>query len=493
MISGQLQRLAKGTFIYGLGGMLNQMFSFLLLPLFTRYLSPADYGVSAILAILATLLGTVFSLGTKNSIGICYFSAEEGPERGRVVWTTFLLMVISSVSMALIGFVFAPQISRLALGTAEYAYLIYLVLASLAANTAITPFFSFFRLEEKVYTFVILSTISTLLKLLLSIYTVVYLERGVQGLFEASLAAAIATLVLTIILTVPALKFSINLRWVAPLVKIGYPSMLGVGALFLIDWADRLMLQRLVGLEEVGVYAIGYSMGMILLLLVNAFGSAWIPYRISFLSQRAEASILFGYVLRYYFLFYGLLTLVSFLFARPIVTLMTERSFHSAYTVVGPIAASYFFKGLYLILITGVVFEKKLHLQTWSEWLAALVNIALNLLLIPLLFKDGAATATLAAYLALSIISYIFGSKYLPIQCNWGDIAKFVFGFVILAAISYYQFAENLVISFFISSLLFVIFCLYTFYVVLTNSERGRAGQLVLWFKAKLTPALSYR
>ena len=148
-------------------------------------------------------------------------------------------------------------------------------------------------------------------------------------------------------------------RLVKPLVRIGFPSIFGLGAFLLIDYADRLILQRMLGLEQVGIYTIGYNFGMILLLAVGAFGNAWPPYFASFINKRQEAEQLFGKVLKYYLAVFGFFSLFLFAAARPVVELMTARPFHGAYSVVGLVGLAYMLKGCYLILLPGIFFCQK--------------------------------------------------------------------------------------------------------------------------------------
>jgi O-antigen/teichoic acid export membrane protein len=388
----------------------------LLLPVLTRYFQPKDYGIISLISVLSVLTSSVYALGTGNSLGLCYHEAEGAEERARVIWTTSALLLANSLVLTLAGCLLSRPLSAAMLGSADFAYPICLSLATLAVNTVTMPFLAHLQLEERAKTYVGLSLVSSTLTLLLTIYLVVYRGRGIEGMFEAGLGGALVLFVIVIAAVWPRLRPALNFKWVGPLVKIGFPSVFGIGAFFLIDWSDRVMIERFVGLDEVGRYSIGYSFGMVISLAVAAFGSAWPPYFISFLHKREEAAVLFGQIFKYYVIAFGSLTLLFFLMARPVVTVMTAPPYHSAFMVVGLVALAYMLKGCYLIMLPALVYEKKLYLQTVIEWAAAAINVGLNFILIPLFLKQGAAISTLIAYFCLPVLTYLVGRKYLPVQ-----------------------------------------------------------------------------
>lgn len=436
-MSGSLSRLARGTVIYGGGNLLNKLLTFMLVPIFTRYLRPEDYGIVAMLALLNMVVAGIFSLGTINALGICYFGEEKLEERGRVIWTTAGIIALSCAFWLTLAWFLAPVISRLLLEDPTRGHLVMLSLATLALNTLGAPFTSYLRLEERALTFVKISLVGAVLTLILNIVAVVYLRRGVQGMLEATLIAAAVSLFLSIATVLGALHPRWNPRLVGPLLRIGYPSIFGLGAFFMIDWADRFFLQRLIGVAEVGVYSVGYTIGMVMALVAEGtFGSAWPPFFMSFISKRDEAIALFGSILKYCVFAFGALTAMFFLFARPVVVLLTAPPFHEAYTVVGMIAAAYMLKACYLILLPALYFEKKLHIQTSVEWGAALLNAGLCLLLIPIFRMRGAAAATVISYMALPTLTYFIARRYLPVRHEWGKIAGFGVVIVVSAALS---------------------------------------------------------
>lgn len=427
MIAQQLGRLAKNTLTYGVGQVLNRFISFLLLPVFTSYLTPADYGIISILGLLTLVAVPVFTLGLGMATGICYFEGNNQGRKETTIWTGFAILGVSVSILGVIGILFARQISLVAFLTPDYHYLVTVSLLGACMSILVTPFMLYLQFEERVKTFVILTVISTLISIGLSILMVVVLRKGVRGLIEGGLIAQAIGLVLYILLVAPGLKFRFNWRLGNELLRLGVPMIPSFAFLFILQQANKYILQWFDGLEAVGIYSIGYNFGLVMNMLVNAFTRAWYPYYTSFIDKQDEARILFGRVLTYYVFGFGAFSLLFYLTARPVVTIMTQPAFHQAYEVVGLSASAQFLIGVFSILIPGVLFAKELKYVSFVQSIAALISVALNLLLIPLLGVFGAALALMLGYLSMVALQYAWNlkRKYLAVQYQWDRILRF--------------------------------------------------------------------
>jgi len=208
-----------------------------------------------------------------------------------------------------------------------------------------------------------------------------------------------------------------------PLVRIGFPSIFGLFAFFVVDYADRQMIERMLSLSDLGVYSIGYSFGMVMIIAVSAFGTAWPPFFMSYIKKPEEARRVFGRVLTYYVMGFGSFGVLFFWVAKPLLVIITAPLFHEAWVIVGLVAGGYMLKGCYLIFLPGIYFEKKLGLQSIIEWTAAILNLALNFWLIPFYGIFGAAIATFLSYLSLPVFAWLIARNYLKVDYEWARLA----------------------------------------------------------------------
>lgn len=105
MLDHPLYKLIKNAVIYGLGQILSRFMGFLLLPLFTAYLSPKDYGVIAILNVMNLVVTSIFSLGFGAATGLCYFASDDPFRKADTIWTSVFILAMSVLAMSLTAIV----------------------------------------------------------------------------------------------------------------------------------------------------------------------------------------------------------------------------------------------------------------------------------------------------------------------------------------------------------------------------------------------------
>jgi O-antigen/teichoic acid export membrane protein len=435
--SGTARRLVGAAVVYGLGGVVSRLASLLALPLLTSYLAPADYGVIAMLGLMTNLLGAAVMLGTGNSMGICYHEAKEPAERAAVVWSTSAVVVASAGAWALLGFLFSGPISRLLFDVAAYSTAVALAFGQMAVTSAVSPLLARWRMEEKARPFVLATAGLAVTTVAANVVAVAVLRLGLLGmLWSTFLVQSIYCAVLYVIFWAHDAPRPAT-GWMRRVVRLGWPSMFGVGAFFMLDFGGRLILEHYAGLESLGVYSVALMLGLgIAILTEGAFAAAWPGFFLTFFDRTAVASQVFGKVFHYYLVVFLGLAAAFFLFARPVVAFLSAPPYHAAAKVVGLIALCSVLKGAYLIFLPGLYFERKLHVQTTLEWSGALVGIALAFALVPRFGIVGAAVATVSGYLFLVVATALVARRYLPTDVDVPRVAMLVVSFVAVAWLS---------------------------------------------------------
>ena len=109
MLKKQIHHLSRNTMIYGFGQVLNRLMGFLLLPLFTLYLSPADYGILAILGLISFVVTSIFSLGITGAAGVCYYSTHGQDCKEQTIWTSFFILAGSTAVIIFCALAFSAR------------------------------------------------------------------------------------------------------------------------------------------------------------------------------------------------------------------------------------------------------------------------------------------------------------------------------------------------------------------------------------------------
>lgn len=419
------KRLAKQVLVYGLGDTINKIIAILIVPVFTRYLTPADYGVAGILTVTNSLIVGLADLGLTSAL-TRFFKSQKEPTRSHLVYTVQLTALVLTSIIAVFVFLFAKPISEGFFNSPNYSYIIILNFLVIPPTLLISAPMMRLRLEEKSRTFVFFNVSRVVTGLLLNVFLIVFLKRGINGLFEGPLINATLYALIISFYSFKPKNFAFSKVWLKRMFLFGYPLIFSSISVWIINWADRFILAKLTNLSEVGLYTLGYSVGMAILLPVGAFSAAWTPFYMS-MHTEPKAKKIFSMIGTYYLLIISFFVLLLAIFSRDYFYFLTPEKFHSAYIIVPLITAAYAMKGLFNITAIGSYLAKKTQYVFITEIIALVINIGLMFLLIPTMGRMGAAWATIAAYLALPILIFVFTYKIYPIKYEYRRIIQIIF------------------------------------------------------------------
>ena len=194
-----IRSLLSSAIIYGFGGYASRLLSLLLLPLFTRFLTPTDYGVAATILQISVMLTSIFSAGIGSVLGVPYFERASAAHRLSVVWTGLLLMLASALLMVIVGCAFAAMLSALFLGTPRYGTLVVLGTIATAFTIVCVPLNRYLQLAQRPWYLGTVTALGTVCNSLLAAYFVAVRHDGAYGLIDSTLVAQAVTLALLLL------------------------------------------------------------------------------------------------------------------------------------------------------------------------------------------------------------------------------------------------------------------------------------------------------
>jgi O-antigen/teichoic acid export membrane protein len=421
------RKLGLNALIYGLGGMLNRMISFLLLPLFTHFLTPEDYGRAGMLQILSLLLSSVFSVGIGGSLSSCYFREESEGGKRQAVFSAVLLLLASS-AVLLVGLLpFSGGLADWLLEGREWTSLVVYTLISSVCGIVVLPFVYSLQFAGQSRRFVALSAVSTVISALLNVCAVAWMQTGLAGwVFSQMLGQAIAVL----LYAAPFLRGGLTggrRDLVKRLLLLGLPMVPCFACMYVMQQGNRYAVEWVHGLGQLGIYNVAISLATVSSLAVSAFQTSWTPYFMSYRNQPEEARTAFGRMTTYYVYFMGLVTVCFFAFAQPVVEIMTGSGFHAAWRGVGLLALASVLVGATNLLTPAQYFSGRLAHLTVMQTVAAVCSIGINLLFVlSSASLESAAAALVVTYLLLLGIHYFWNrrgySMELPVDYEWGRL-----------------------------------------------------------------------
>jgi O-antigen/teichoic acid export membrane protein len=419
-VIGSFRAVFKDIFIYGSGDAIARASGLLTLPIYTRLLTTREYGVLGFVLSAQVLFISLLAVGSDAAYARFYF-AEETVEARRVVTSTwFAFLTVWSCVLTAIAVPFSGVLSRAAFGTAHYELVITLALVSTPVTLMNNMFGQVLRNEFRAKLFTILNAATVLLTTACGIGGVVF-GLGVDGIIGGILVAGLILLPVRIWTARDMLGWHMSRHLLDQLIRFGAPLLPASLAYWVFELSDRIVLGKLSSLSEVALYTVAIAITSGLALLVGAVGQAWSPHSLHVYERRPDdAPAYFGQMLTYILVGFGLVSVVITAFAPEIVALLAPHRYHRAAEAVAPLALSFVAYASVQVTAISMTITKKTHYVLVFAWIAAILNLALNLAFVPSGGMLASAWATFASYLCLTLGYLLVSQRLWPVAYERG-------------------------------------------------------------------------
>jgi O-antigen/teichoic acid export membrane protein len=402
----QFKQLGKESLIYGVSGMLNKFIAIFLVPVYTNVLTEDEFGLQGLLVAVLTLAAMVAVLGMDSAAHNWYWQTEDEGDRRKTVSSWFWCQLAASLLLAGVIAVFAGPLAALITDQKDAASLLRLASLTLPLNVchAVVP--NYFRLRRKAMATMWYTLVSNLNLVALTVLFIPVLHHGVAGFFQAQIISGIVTTCAGLWI----LRHSISPRFarfgrLREMLAYALPLVPAALGFWIISLADRLFIENMASTRELAHYQVGAMLASVVAMFTGAFSAAWGPFALS-MQHRAEAPQFYARVLPAFLALGGCVVTGVALFTKEAVHLVAKPSYEPAAAVAGILSLGVLANGLSSIAGTGLALARKSAPVTMAVLIAALVNVALNLMLIPDYGIAGAAWAAGVSWIVYS--GYIF-------------------------------------------------------------------------------------
>ena len=209
------------------------------------------------------------------------------------------------------------------------------------------------------------------------------------------------------------IHLSVRFDHIKHLLLFGLPLIPHVLSSVAIMYTDKLMLSAMINIEANGIFSVGFMVGQVIGLIQNSFNQAWVPWVFNVLKKNDEKdkSKIVKYTY-YYFLGILLLTLVLWVFT-PLIYSIIGKAFASSITLVFWISLGFAFNGMYKMVSVYFFYLEKTKQLAIISFTSAIINVLLNLWLIPMYGILGAALSTMTAMFTQFLFTWIWSSYYI--------------------------------------------------------------------------------
>ena len=412
-MTSRLRQLGRDSLIYGVGAIAAKGIAFFLLPIYTRIFSPADYGVIEMLTVIASLLSALLVMGMDSAQSF-YFFAEKAAGRAaqaQLVGAILQWRLTWGVAIVALATATAPLINRFFFdGSLEWVHFAVAFAGALAIQL-MSQSIEVFRLLYRPWPYVLVTLAQALIAALLVLALVLGLHLGILGYFLGTTIASVVAGFVGWFLVRDHVDLSVlHTRWWPRLLRFGAPLVPAGVAMYVMSTCDRWFVQHYHGAAALGVYAVGAKFALVMALGIETFRKAWWPIAMDAMHS-ADGPETFRTISRL-FMGAGVAAVVYLAFLAPwLVDWLAGPDFHEAWAVVGTLAWASLFYGFYLVASAGIWRAEKTGYSMVLMTAAALVNVALNWVLVPVFGGIGAAVATAIAYFVLILASLVLGER----------------------------------------------------------------------------------
>jgi O-antigen/teichoic acid export membrane protein len=417
--------ILKHGSIYSLGNILSKLVGFLMIPLYTTYLTPADYGVIELLTLASVVISMVLAFRLSSGLTRFYREYQDEENRNRLISTSMTFIAALAVVACLVLSHFSDALSRLVFQTAQYRDEFMLIFVSLALELCTSVAFTYLRILEKSVLYIGIYLLQIAIGLGLNIYFIVVRQWGIHGILYSMVISNGVACALLLVYAFSKVRFGFDLSKLRQLLEFGLPMVPAGILIFVLNMGDRFLLNRLGNLSEVGIYALGYKFGMMVGTFIGGpFSFIWAPKRVEIYKERANRDEIFSRVFTYIFFVLALGGLAISLLIKEVLTLIAAPEFWPAYRVVPLVVLGYNFYILYYIVDFGFYIKNKTYWYLIINGVAAAVNVGLNLLLIPRFGAMGAAWVTALSFFICPLMAFVISQRYYPLRYDIERIAK---------------------------------------------------------------------
>ncbi len=417
-----LRRLATTGAAYTASSVLSKLIAVFLLPIYTQYLTPSDYGAAEVMLASVIAVSIVVRLGVIEAILRFYYIAGERPEA--VVATGFASLFWGATVAAAIALPLAGPISEALLDRTD-AGLARLAILGLWTLTLYEYALTLLRLDERARAYFTITVANVLVTIPFTVWLIVVQDERASGILLGTFGTGAAFLLGMLWHQRRRLSLIPDWALLRRMLRFGFPTMPAELSLYSLNFMDRIMLARLAGLAEAGLYALAVKFAQGINVLARGIQLAWPPLAYS-IQDDDEARRAYSVIFTWFaaLLAFGVTGL--WLESRWIVRLLAAPDFFSAHRAVGLLATGIALYALYLVMVIILGRTGRTEFSFPATLAAMATNVVLNLLLIPPLGIVGAGLALVASYLVVVTLAYVFTQRLFPVPYEWRRLALIV-------------------------------------------------------------------
>lgn len=470
----EISNLAKHSAVYGLSNVLGKAIGFLLIPLYTHYIPPTDYGTLELLDLSINIIGMFVGMGLASAVAKYYYDYDSKKDRNRVVSTALIVLTLLASGMIALCWPFSSLIADLVLDNSNLIGFVKISLVTFALNAILEIPLTYIRAREKSILFSIIALCRLTLSLALNIYFIVFLHLGISGILYSGLITSTLLSIVLLSWCVKDIGLCFSGELARKMIFFGSPLILNSFGMFIINFGDRFILKSTGTMADVGVYSLGYKLGMGLMsfLIGQPFFLIWSVRRYTLVKENNGIEK-YGQIFLLYILILLMVWLFFSAFSKELIVLLAPPSYKSAQIIMPLIAFGYLFREMSDFFRGAFLIKSKTNLIAFLTIIVTIYCIINYLIFIPLYNATGAAIATVSTFIFMATINGYYAMKIMPADYKLGKITQLLIFYVIMVFVLYNIDVKSISALIIATKLIIILFCCFvSFFILFKKSER---------------------
>ena len=423
-----LKNLVSDSLLYSLPPIISSAGNLVLLPIYTAYLSPRDFGIITMLTVAGNLMSMLVWLNMNSGV-LRFYHDYQGEERRRFLGTMAIASFFYSLLVCGLLFVFGGLVNKLFFSSGEVSFFPFMAaqIGIVFSGSAVIVAGSVLKNQRKSGTWSIIQLSGWVLTTSLTLYFIVVLQEGAWGKVKSQLIGAAVLFFVYWGISLKHLAPAFSWRMCAEAVWFGIPLLLRSVSAYAFQYSGRWILERTSTLSHVGLYGFSDSVAQLLRVPSQAFSTAWMPVFYKEAASDAEAAKSLTREMSFYWAMFMLsITLAFCLNIKPLIILLVNVRYQVdvVYQSAVILAFGYFLASLQVFFIYNLGFMKKTMPIFLASLFAAMLNLALNLSLIPTYGILAAAWATVGAYTVSLLMLFFTSQRIFRMSWNWAPFGR---------------------------------------------------------------------
>ncbi|MFC1540570.1 lipopolysaccharide biosynthesis protein [Candidatus Margulisiibacteriota bacterium] len=410
-----IEKKIKNIFAYLTPSVLSSVLPLITFPIMTRVLTPADYGIVALLSTFPVLIVNLVTCNVHVGAERYYFEYRKNINDLRnLINSTIAFLLLVFVLSAPVIFLLSNFLSKIVVGETQYGWPLFISYSTACIGIFITFYLMIYRNMEKGKQFSVFTISRLLVHTALSLIFVAGFRTGYIGLIYAAFFSALTVFCVLFWRFQKNFPFSFNMNMLIDNLKYGIPLLPTHFTSYIYAFFDKYMLRLVVSLSSVGIYSIAQTLSKKLFLFMTAVQSTFYPTFMKDIFDRGkEAARSIGrlFTVFTYISLFAILAMI--LFGEEFIHLLAPSSYYNSINVFLVLLCALATQTFGKIVGVQLAYVKKAYLVFPVSVVGVVVNVGLNLLLIPMWGAMGAGVATAVTTVSMNaIIVYISQGFY---------------------------------------------------------------------------------